>query len=160
MRLCRLQADWEALQRLAAVSPFIEITSSEGVPPELYVVTFRCKGLIRMRDALQPSISNIHQVEIYLHHNYPRQQPRLTWRTAIFHPNILSGDRNGGVCLGGWSPAETLADLCVRLAEMVQYRSYNPLDPLDPEAAAWAEQNRVLFPIDTRPLYGPSAIIS
>jgi ubiquitin-protein ligase len=84
----------------------------------------------------------------------------LTWRTAIFHPNILSGNRNGGVCLGGWSPAETLADLCIRLAEMIQYKNYNTDDPLDLQAAAWAAQNRAHFPIDGRPIISRSLIQS
>lgn len=156
MRLRRLQADWESLQRVARESPFIEIDQYRGAPPETYLVTFRCKGLMKAAGAVQPSISSFHQVEIYLHQNYPRQQPRLTWRTAIFHPNILSGDRNGGVCLGGWTPAETLGDLCVRLAEMVQYKSYNPEDPLDVEAAEWATEHFMVLPVDTRPVLGAS----
>ena len=157
VRLRRLIADGAALQQLAAESAFIEISEACGDPAELYVVTFRCKGLVRPDRSLPPSISTVHQVEIYLHRNYPRQQPRLTWRTAIFHPNILSGDRNGGVCLGGWSPAETLADVCVRLAEMIQYKNYNPRDPLDLEAARWAAQHSAHFPIDPRPIIGRSA---
>lgn len=154
MRLRRLQADWESMQRLVGESPLIEISQCSGSPPETYLVTFLCKGLIRVADAAQPSVSNTHQVEIYLHQQYPRIQPRLTWRTAIFHPNILSGNRNGGVCIGGWSPAETLADLCVRLAEMVQYKRYNPQAPLDPEAAEWAVEHFLHFPVDERPIVG------
>lgn len=157
MRLHRLRADWESIQRLVEESRFIEIGQRMGSPPEKYLVTFHCKGLMRAAGAVQPSISSSHQVEIYLHQQYPRIQPRLTWRTAIFHPNILSGDRNGGVCIGGWSAAETLADLCVRLAEMVQYKRYNPRDPLDPEAAEWAVEHFLDLPIDERPIIGAAA---
>ncbi len=152
VRLRRLHADFHALQMLVAESPIIDIVQFSGDPAELYLLRFRCKGLVRPDKTLPPSISSVHEVEIYLHRNYPRQQPRLTWLTAIFHPNILSGDRNGGVCLGGWSPAETLADLCVRLAEMIQYQNFNTHDPLDVEAATWAAQHRAYFPIDRRPI--------
>jgi len=154
VHLRRLQADWESIQRLVGESRFIEISQCSGSPPEKYLVTFLCKGLMREAGAVQPSVSSRHQVEIYLHQQYPRIQPRLTWRTAIFHPNILSGDRNGGVCIGGWSAAETLADLCVRLAEMVQYKRYNPRDPLDPEAAEWAVEHYLHLPVDERLITG------
>ena len=139
------------MKRLNRESPLIDVRS-EGEPPELYVVTYHCKGLLREPGMAQPSISIFHQIEIYLHASYPRQQPRLTCLTEIFHPNILSRSRNGGVCIGAWSPAESLPELCLRIGEMIQYRSYNPDDPLDVEAAAWARQHSSYFPVDPRPL--------
>jgi len=70
----------------------------------------------------------------------------------IFHPNILSAEQGGGVCIGSWTPSESLADLVVRVGEMVQYREYNPDDVLNREAAAWAAANSERFPVDSRPL--------
>lgn len=151
MRLRRLLADWEGMKRLAAESPLLTISWTKA-PSELYVVTYRCKGLVKSPESGQLVITAFHQCEIYLHANYPRQQPHLTWLTEIFHPNILSHSRNGGVCIGNWTPAESLPSLCLRIGKMIQYRSYNPNDPLDLEAAEWARQNRDRLPIDDRAL--------
>ncbi len=151
MRIRRLFADWEGMKRLGREAPLLDVRS-EGEPPERYVVTYHCKGLLLAPGMTQPSISSFHQIEVYLHANYPRQQPRLTCLTEIFHPNILSYSRNGGVCIGGWTPAELLPELCLRIGEMIQYRSYNPDDPLDVKAAAWARQHPGYFPVDPRPL--------
>ena len=150
MRIKRLYADWEAMKVLAERTACFDIAWNGHVPPEAYQVTFHCRGLFRAPGASQPSISSVHQAAIFLHVTYPRQQPRITWKTEIFHPNILSASRNGGVCIGSWTPAETLPDLCVRLAEMIMYQSYNPHDPLDLEAAAWAVQHADALPVDTR----------
>lgn len=139
------------MKRLDRESTLIDV-QGDGEPPELYVVTYHCKGLMRVPGMAQPSISTFHQIEVYLHANYPRQQPRLTCLTEIFHPNILSRSRNGGVCIGAWSPAELLPELCLRIGDMIVYRSYNPDDPLDLEAAAWARRYPSYFPVDTNPL--------
>lgn len=151
MRLRRLLADWEGMKRLAADSPLLTISWTK-TPPELYVVTYKCKGLVKSSESGQPTITAYHQLEVYLHANYPRQQPRLTWLTEIFHPNILSQSRNGGVCIGAWTPAESLPALCLRIGSMIQYKSYNPDDPLDLEAADWVRRNSDRLPIDDRAL--------
>lgn len=151
MRMRRLMADWHGLRRLADDSALIDIACS-GYPPQQYLVTYRCNGLVRPTGADKPALCSFHQLEVYLHLDYPRLQPRLTWQTEIFHPNILSRSRNGGVCIGAWTPAESLAALIVRIGEMVQYKSYNPADPMDREAAAWALDHAQLFPVDARPL--------
>ncbi len=154
VRLERLYADWEAMKRLTGESPLFRVLSW-GTPPERYVVTLSCRGLVKSPDALQPTVSSEHQFEIYLHEHYPRIQPRLTWLTDIFHPNILSPRQNGGVCIGTWTPAESLDQLCVRIAEMVQFKSYNPNDALNLEAADWVRRHPTQLPIDTRPVLIP-----
>ena len=73
----------------------------------------------------QLTVRNLHRCDVYLHLDYPRRPPVVTWLTPIFHPNILGPERNGGVCIGSWSAAESLADLCVRLRDLVTYRSVN-----------------------------------
>jgi len=144
------------MRQLTADSPFVQFTPF-GEPPERYIVTLTCKGVGKAPGAPRPHLTTQHQFEIYLHAQYPRIQPRLTWQSNIFHPNIMPPEKNGGVCIGGWTPAETLAQLCLRLGEMVQYKSYNTRDPLDVEAARWAAQFEHLFPIDTRPLLRASS---
>jgi ubiquitin-protein ligase len=68
----------------------------------------------------------------------------VTWLTPIFHPNILGPERNGGVCIGSWSAAESLADLCMRLRDLVTYRSVNADDALNLDAAGWVLRNEVV----------------
>lgn len=150
-RLRRLHADQAGLLELVKVSDLIRLTGS-GNPPERYRVIFTCRGLCWPAGAPQPLLSEHHEVDLYLHHDYPRRPPQLVWQTDIFHPNILSARQGGGVCIGSWAPSESLADLVVRLGEMVQYRRYNPDDVLNREAAAWAEQHEADLPVDERPL--------
>ena len=110
---------------------------SAGHPPERYSVMFHGRGLAAAgTDRL--AVRDTHRADLYLHLDYPRRPPIVTWLTPVFHPNLLGPDRNGGVCIGSWSAAESLADLCLRLHELVTYAALNPADPLDRDAAAWA----------------------
>lgn len=141
------------MQELAARSSFIEF-SCEGEPPEKYVVTFSCKGVI-LRDDDVPVNSVHHMVEIYLTREYPTRQPGLRWLTPIFHPNILGCDHEwnpGAVCLGAWTPSQFLDDLVLKLGDMVQYKNYSLNSPLDTKAAVWANKNRHRLPVDDRDL--------
>jgi ubiquitin-protein ligase len=97
-------------------------------------------------------VRRLHRCTIYLHADYPRRPPVITWETPIVHPNILSPSRNGGVCLGSWSASESLADVVQRLIDMVSFRSFNPADALDKEAAAWVLEHRVKPGVDVEAL--------
>ncbi|MHB8531546.1 MAG: ubiquitin-conjugating enzyme E2 [Solirubrobacteraceae bacterium] len=114
---------------------------TEGDPPELYHVMFSVPGLELHERRLR--VRGLHRCDLYLHRDYPRRPPVATWLTPIFHPNILPPERNGGVCIGSWSAAESLADLCDRLAALISYRSINARDALNRDAAAWATRYRV-----------------
>jgi ubiquitin-protein ligase len=114
---------------------------SEGQPPELYRLMLSSPGLALEDGRL--CIRNLHRCEVYLHLDYPRRPPIVTWLTPIFHPNILGPERNGGVCIGSWSAAESLADLSVRLRDLAAYRSLNAADALNLEAADWVKRNDV-----------------
>ena len=50
----------------------------------------------------------------------------------------------------------TLDELLLTLGEMVQYKNYEPRDPMNSKAAAWAMGRKTLFPIDRRELKGQS----
>lgn len=113
-----------------------------GNPPDRYEAMFSVPGLAR-DEAGRLTVRRLHRCEIYLHREYPRRPPVVTWQTPIFHPNILPPARNGGVCLGSWSPSEGLADVCARLVELVSYRDFNAGDALDVEAAAWVRAHDV-----------------
>ena len=152
-RLRRLHADLAAMIELVGGSELVTMTHS-GNPPDRYVVTYTCRGLYLPVGGTEPVAVERHQAEFYLHRDYPRRPPQITWRTPIFHPNILSSEQGGGVCIGSWTPSESLADLVVRVGEMVQYREYNAEDVLNREAAAWAEAHATELPVDDRPLVG------
>jgi hypothetical protein len=115
---------------------------AEGNPPERYEVMLSVPGLARGRDG-QLAVRRMHRCALYLHLDYPRRPPVITWLTPVFHPNLLPPERNGGVCIGSWSAAESLSDLCLRLRDLVSYRSLNFHDALDAEAGAWAERHGV-----------------
>lgn len=150
-RLRRLHADLAAMIELTRSSELIRM-SGAGNPPDRYVVSYSCRGLYLPAAGAAPRVRQEHAAEFYLHRDYPRRPPQIVWRTPIFHPNILSAANGGAVCIGSWTPSESLADLVVRVGQMVQYRQYNPDDVLDREAAAWALQHARQLPVDDRPL--------
>ena len=147
MRIKRLYAEWQRMQIFSDNSEFIDVQPL-GDPPEKYIVSYYCKGLIWPEGDAEPSISENHRLEIYLHKNFPRYPPKLTWLTDIFHPNILPPSKNGGVCIGKWTPAETLDQLCIRIGEMIQYRNFSITDALNTEAAAWVSVHMDRFTVD------------
>lgn len=159
MRERRLKIEWEKMKELQQNSDMISF-SLAGAELDKYIVSFKCKGLFWLPGAIAPSVSINHKCEIYLHLNYPRNPPQLKWLTEIFHPNILPPSQNGGVCIGSWTPAETLEQLCVRLAEMIQMKNYNINDPLNITAALWAKENTRNFPVDDRPVLKPEPLIA
>jgi ubiquitin-protein ligase len=124
---------------------------TEGNPAEIYHVMLSGLGLAQGGDD-QLTVRNLHRCDIYLHLDYPRRPPVVTWLTPIFHPNILGPERNGGVCLGSWSAAESLADLCMRLLGLVTYRSINAEDALNVDAASWVLRYDVKAGDDVRRL--------
>jgi len=130
---------------------------TEGHPPELYHVMLTGTGLACDAD-LRVTTRVLHRCDVYLHSDYPRRPPVVTWLTPVFHPNILGPDRNGGVCIGSWSASESLADLCARLLDLVQYRSLNASDALDPVAASWVRQSGIEPGCDLSRLVGASVV--
>ena len=151
-RTRRLTADRDRLLELQNSSDLIRIAAVGG-GLDKYAVTYYCGGLVWPDGATRPKLVKEHRVQIYLHLDYPRLPPKLEWMTDIFHPNILPPTMNGGVCIGGWSPSETLDRLVVRMGEMVQYRNYSVSDALNIQAARWAQANAAHLPVDTSPLY-------
>jgi ubiquitin-protein ligase len=100
------------------------------------------------------AVRNLHRFDAYLHREYPRRPPIVTWLTPIFHPNVLGPERNGGVCIGSWSSSESLADLCLRIDALVRYRSFNAADALNRTAAGWTLDHDVQPGADVTQLAG------
>jgi len=169
-RMRRLRADQKLIQELVARSDLIQVKSTavkSGLPAEKYIVTFKCKGIASVDRNGNPKYSTRHQVEIYLHSQYPQRWPGMKWLTPIWHPNI--NHLNGSVCIDAawWAASRSLDRLVIMLGEMVQYKNFHddptkPPFPWDPEAARWCrvyrKKNPRAFPVDTRELLRPERI--
>lgn len=136
-----------------------EISQSDGLsfeakgdPPEAYEVEITTPGLAL--DGRRLVERDRHRFEIYLHRDYPRRPPVITWQTPIYHPNLLGPDRNGGVCIGSWRASESLADLMGRLVDLVSYRSFSLEDALDTDAASWVQRFSLKPGFDIREVLG------
>jgi ubiquitin-protein ligase/DNA-directed RNA polymerase subunit RPC12/RpoP len=150
MRTRRLITDQEQL-RVFESSPLIKVTAVDGNPAEIYRVEYHVNSLERGKND-QPVARSHHVVEIRLTSDYPRLAPACKMLTPIFHPNI---DPDGtSICIGDhWTAGERLADLIIRIGEMIAYQAYNIRSPLDGEAAMWADLNQSKLPTDPRDLH-------
>lgn len=169
-RMRRLKADYELMKELAARSDLIKFeaqSSRPGLPPERYIVTYLCRGIVGVDRQGNPKFGERHQVEIYLHNQYPQRWPGMKWLTPIWHPNI--NHLNGTVCVDAawWTASRSLDRLILMIGEMVQYKNFHddptkPPFPWDPEAARWCQDYRKkhikAFPVDQRELLRPERV--
>jgi len=169
-RMRRLRGDYQLMEELVAQSDFIEFEATmprSGLPPERYIVTYKCNGIIGVDRQGRPKTGNRHQVEIYLHNQYPQRWPGMKWLTPIWHPNI--NHINGTVCIDAawWTASRSLDRLVIMIGEMVQYKNFHddpskPPFPWDPEAARWCRAYRSehpdAFPVDHRELLRPERL--
>ncbi len=169
-RMRRLKADFELMQGLAARSDLISfksVSNAPNVPPERYIVTFLCKSIVDVDRQGNPKYGNHHQVEIYLHSQYPQRWPGMKWLTPIWHPNI--NHLNGSVCIDAawWTASRSLDRLIIMLGEMLQWKNFHddptkPPFPWDAEAARWSREYRKkhpnAFPVETRELLRPERV--
>lgn len=169
-RMRRLKADLQLMDDLVARSDLISYKAKsprQGLPPDRFIVTYKCKGIVGVNKKGEPKYAEHHQVEIYLHNQYPQRWPGMKWLTPIWHPNI--NHVNGSVCVDAawWTASRSLDRLVIMLGEMVQYKNYHddptkPPFPWDPEAARWSreyrQKNPNAFPIDKRELMRPERV--
>jgi ubiquitin-protein ligase len=169
-RMRRLRADYELMRELAARSDVISFTSQAArpnLPPERYIVTFKCRGIRAVDPQGNPKYSLQHQVEIYLHNQYPQRWPGMKWLTPIWHPNI--NHLNGSVCIDAawWTASRSLDRLVIMLGEMLQYKNFHddptqPPFPWDADAARWSRDYRQkhpeAFPVDRHELLRPERV--
>jgi ubiquitin-protein ligase len=143
-RLRRLQADYDLVRETFSGHPHVSVDAvGDRRPPESYRIHFKLKGL--WLNGEQPDYRDEHEVEIMLPRGYPAEKPYVVPLTPIFHPNI----RDYYCIADYWAAGMTLADVIVRLGDMIQWIEYNPASPLDAIAAKWAVEQRPmgLFPI-------------
>ncbi len=148
----RLEADYVAIQQLAAESSIFEFQAS-SLLPESYRMIFKGSGAWKT-ERRTVAIRERHEIIVELGAAYPRMMPGLNWQTPIFHPNVSA---SGVVCLGGyganWVPSLRLDELCVMLWDMIRYQNFDVMSPYNREAALWArDQQDFRFPLDPRPL--------
>lgn len=169
-RVRRLRGDHQRMMELAARSNLIEVKtldSTPGMPPERYIVTYKVSSVTGVDKAGKPKMGKRHQVEIYLHNDYPHRWPGLKWLTPIWHPNI--NHANGSVCIDAawWGAARSLDRLVIMMGEMLQYKNFHddpntPPFPWDKEAAAWCREYRSkhpnFVPTDDRELLRPERV--
>jgi ubiquitin-protein ligase len=153
-RVRRLAADWESVRGEFSGNPHVSIAPlGPNRPPEAYRLTLRVRGLQLNGD--QPVPVDSHEVEIRLPVGYPREKPVCTPITPVFHPNIKAY-----YCIQDyWAAGQPLVDTIIKLADMIQWRIYNPASPLDGVAARWARLNGSLFPIGNVALRAPEVDI-
>lgn len=95
---------------------------------------------------LKPLPIRHHRLTIDLPPLFPTTPPFIVWNTPVFHPNIwpdnLPGYRPGTVFLPQlaqeYTPELNIADLCQTLADLAEYRFYDPHVFPDLPAARWA----------------------
>lgn len=143
VRLRRLQADYSQTSSLFQSHPHIRLVSVEGNPPEKYRIEYHIRGLVPV-EGKTFNYGEYHRAEIFLMLDYPRRAPFCRMTTPVFHPNIDPQK----ICIGDhWSAGQSLAQLIVRIGEMICYQSYNIQSPLNAEAAAWAAENLGQLPL-------------
>ena len=169
-RMRRLRGDYELMVELTSRSDLISFAASSpnpNLPPERYIVTFKCKSIANVDRQGNPKYAEHHQVEIYLHNQYPQRWPGMKWLTPIWHPNI--NHLNGSVCIDAawWAASRSLDRLVLMLGEMLQFKNYHddptkPPFPWDAEAARWSREYRKkhpnIFPVDHRELLRPERV--
>jgi ubiquitin-protein ligase len=145
VRLRRLKADYDAIRSRFGGESRIRIVKTIGDPPEKYQVEYTVASLAIDPVTQQVQYANSFMAEIVLTAAYPRMAPQCRMLTPVFHPNIAPH----AICIGDhWAAGESLAQLIVRIAEMLAYQSYNVKSPLNGDAARWVEQNADKLPVD------------
>ena len=151
-RVRRLKLDYEILTKRFQGWPPIQITGSAGLPPEVYRITYKMKGLY-VSPGGEILERDTHVMEVNLSLGYPRRAPQCRMLTPVFHPNF----DEASVCIGDfWAASEGLDDLIVRVGRMISYQEFNTKSPLNGLAAKWAAQNTHLLPIDSANVAPPA----
>ena len=96
-----------------------------------------------------------HIFDICVPSGYPRDEsPIVSFRSfPPCHPNIY---KSGNICLGSWSPAETLKSLILRVIRLtlLEKRTFNFSSPADTDAAAFVKKCGTLPDISFSELFG------
>ena len=168
-KLNKLRLEYDSLVKLADCSRRRIIVEpavvQPGRPPESYVVTYKCRGIVGVDGERAPIYGDEHKASVYLPHGYPLEPPDVNMLTPVWHPNIKYQPPYH-VCINEvdtWWSGRHLGDLALWVGELIQYKRYHAewVDPFpdDPEVAEWvreyAEPRNIVGrckPVDTTPL--------
>jgi ubiquitin-protein ligase len=158
-----LKKQFEEGMALAAESDILELeplslgSRRRGDPPNAFLASLRCKGLVLAGEPDQVEEGDLFEVRIqfpedYLRHVIPMLVLTLVFPMNVWHPNVsLYGPF---ICAGRIAPGTALVDLIYQTFEILTYQKVTMRedDALNPAACSWARKNQHRFPIDPRPL--------
>ena len=150
----RLEQDFRDLSRLRG--QVFDFDASTPPAPEKYILRYRLRSVMGLRGT-RPEYSSpgyIHELELRLSPAYYEvlTNDDIWFRTQpIFHPNVFA---NGHICVGGYSPTESLARFIIRIAKFIQFDPavINAGSPANMGARDWYLSHRGLCPVDKSPL--------
>lgn len=140
----RLLKEYDHIFKCFRNHPYISVKEVFGTPPEKYHFLYRVDGLVHTGKSLESK--NDHLVEIALPAGYPAKDPICKALTPIYHPNISSESIDIKQLL---TPGTFLADLVVKVGEMIVYQRYSIDDPLNLQASQWAARNKSILPLSS-----------
>jgi hypothetical protein len=150
-----LEETGRRLEEVAGRGDILEI-SSDSARPDVFLLTFRGKGLAPSLTAGEKFVeADEWRCELRFPFRYPERPPEVRWRTAVYHPNVpLSGWMSMDDLGMTWSHDAPLESLCERLWDLVRY-AYVDLDQTaNFNAREWyASQTPGRFPLDERTLF-------
>ena len=176
----RLKKEYENLldlkSRVAltpAGEPRIEILPKKIVktlPPEQYIVTYRCRGIIGIDKDQNPKYADSHQIMIVCGQDFLKDGPELVSLTKSWHPNI-EHDVPNKICLNMPDLDQSILPFdyyVLEIGKLIQYQKYHSkwVDPfpIDAVVAKWvneyAEPNNIIGPnkpVDNSDLVAPTA---
>ncbi len=152
----RLSVESDAVEQHFSSHPKISIVSTEGTPPEKYVVEFQVGGLARLEngDIVQ---SDQHRVEISLSFGFPHFPPNCKPLTEIFHPDI---DPSAIKIADFWDKTKTLVDLINHIARMIAWQVYSDENVFNPAAMDWLTDHGSEIPADQYDFLGDAGSAS
>ena len=141
----QLADDYGQLKELLELYPLITILRVEGDPPDHYELAYHLRGYVRTDDGAV-GIGTDHQVRISLPFGYPHFAPIAKPLTPIFHPDV---DPAAFRIADHWQQNPSLADLVLRIGEMICGSVYQLDEPFNREAADWYAAHQGQLPLDT-----------
>jgi ubiquitin-protein ligase len=140
----RLLIEYDRIFKCFRTHPYISVKEVFGTPPEKYHFLYRVDGLVHTGKSIESKTD--HVIEITLPANYPDKEPVCKALTPIFHPNISPEAIDIKQLL---TPGIFLADLVVRIGELIVFQRYFIDDPLNVGASQWAARNKSILPISS-----------